>query len=92
MFVDIKDFLRFLCRFSLWRFSRICFHIVFIVCINKKTEAFSYNLRPVYSMFKLIDIRLVTNLTSHDLLFEQIADRSVKTIKHFPNRISIVAQ
>ena len=92
MFVDIKTLLRFIPRFWVWRFSRIFFHIVFIVCVNKETKSFSQNLHPVDSMFELVDIRLVANLAGNDLLSEQIADRSRQTVKHSPYRTGIISQ
>ena len=92
MFVDIETFLSFPRRFWVWRFPRGLFDVVFIVCINQETKALSENFHPVDLMFELVDIRLVTNLPSHDLLSEQVADRSLKPLQHLSNKISIIAQ
>ena len=78
IFVDIKGFLGFLVGFL--RLQRDSLYIVFIICINNEAKAFIHSLHPVELMFKLVDIRLVTNLARHNLLSEEIAHRNPEII------------
>ena len=87
---DIKAFLHFL-RFLGIQILTELFDIVFLIGVYNEAKSSFERLRPVEFIFKLVDVGLVTNLASYDLLSEKPAQRKAKTIQPSSETISIIS-